>query len=707
MTIRRLAFPAAFVVGIGGFLALQNSAALQSNGEVHTLLEAVATVLALFIGALALVRFYSGPNAYPFLFIGTGFFVTGVLDSCHTVASSSGFIDSFPSAASSLVPWSWFASRLFLSVFLWASWLFWARESRLGRAGRIGDAKLYSVAASVVLACTVLFTLTLLPSGYFEKFRTPRPQELLPALFFCLALTGYLRKGQWRADQFEYCLILALIASVLAEAPFMLFSRQLYDTMFVSAHVLKIVAYLFVIVGQLVGLQRLYSESAALRELEFKNIILSTQQEVSPDAVLVVNEQAEIISYNRRFVELWGLPEELVAARLDDPVLLAGAAQVETPGFVDRVRQLNTDRHEVSLDEIALKDGRSIERYSAPMTARNGKHYGRVWFFRDITDRKRSKQALQESEAQFRALAEQALVGVSIYVDGRIVYANPKFAQMFGYSTAELLGMQVLELAVENDRGVVGEAMRRRLSGGSTEVIYPFRGLRKDGTVIDLESYGSIMRIGDRCALFTMLLDVTDRVRAQQEVEALQVQLREQAVRDPLTGLYNRRHLQETLGHELARAQRTGRRLSLVMCDIDHFKAINDTHGHPAGDEVLKAVATLLKSSSRAGDIVSRVGGEEFVMLLPEMETQAARERAECWREVIEATPVQCAAGPIRITASFGVASFPENGKTADELIAAADVALYAAKKAGRNKVRHYGEQKPASARSEPVMGTA
>jgi diguanylate cyclase (GGDEF)-like protein len=169
------------------------------------------------------------------------------------------------------------------------------------------------------------------------------------------------------------------------------------------------------------------------------------------------------------------------------------------------------------------------------------------------------------------------------------------------------------------------------------------------------------------------------------QIQALQVQLSEQANRDVLTGLYNRRYLDAAMARELQRCQREGQPLSLLLMDIDFFKRVNDNHGHAAGDEVLKELANLLRKSTRTIDVACRMGGEEFLVMLPTMPLEAALERAEQCRLAFAALTVLHEGVPIHATLSMGVATFPGHGLTQTELFRCADQALYQAKSAGRN----------------------
>jgi diguanylate cyclase (GGDEF)-like protein len=164
--------------------------------------------------------------------------------------------------------------------------------------------------------------------------------------------------------------------------------------------------------------------------------------------------------------------------------------------------------------------------------------------------------------------------------------------------------------------------------------------------------------------------------------------LRDQSIRDPLTGLFNRRYMEESLEREIARATRSATSVALLILDLDHFKNVNDTYGHAAGDHVLRELGYVLRFRSRSEDVVARHGGEEFLLMLPGMDKIDAVQRAEELRIAI--SEIQITDGGIDlppVTVSIGVATFPDHGHTADELLRAADRALYKAKNAGRDRV--------------------
>jgi diguanylate cyclase (GGDEF)-like protein/PAS domain S-box-containing protein len=183
--------------------------------------------------------------------------------------------------------------------------------------------------------------------------------------------------------------------------------------------------------------------------------------------------------------------------------------------------------------------------------------------------------------------------------------------------------------------------------------------------------------------------------------------LRSQSIRDPLTGLFNRRYMEESLERELRRAERNGQSVGFIMLDIDHFKHFNDTFGHQAGDALLRALGDLMGERTRGQDVACRFGGEEFSLILAGASREAAYKRAELLREEVKRLSVTHAGQLLgKISMSFGVAAYPGDGRTGEELVRAADQALYGAKAAGRDKIMLARDLQPPSppALTEPAI---
>jgi len=207
--------------------------------------------------------------------------------------------------------------------------------------------------------------------------------------------------------------------------------------------------------------------------------------------------------------------------------------------------------------------------------------------------------------------------------------------------------------------------------------------LVNDQPIIEAE-----LRDGDHITIGGCVLKFMERssVEARYHDEIYQL-----ATADPLTGLYNRRHFLQLLERELARSASHGRSLALLIIDLDHFKSINDRHGHPAGDLVLKAVAGALQHHAQGENIVARIGGEEFAIALPEQGLADATHYAQRVCEEVAALELEAEAGASRVTVSIGVACWSPAMASIGELLAAADAQLYRAKQGGRNRVCNAG----------------
>ena len=177
------------------------------------------------------------------------------------------------------------------------------------------------------------------------------------------------------------------------------------------------------------------------------------------------------------------------------------------------------------------------------------------------------------------------------------------------------------------------------------------------------------------------------------EITALEKIVREQSIHDALTNLYNRHFLSESMEIEFSHAQRSHQPIAFLLMDLDHFKDINDIYGHQAGDHALEVTAQTVIAQIRRSDIAFRYGGEEFMVIMPEITVEDAFQRAERLCKVIDNLIIKYEANTIRITVSIGIAVYPFHGKNGDEILSKADTALYQAKNSGRNKVVLYNSE--------------
>jgi diguanylate cyclase (GGDEF)-like protein/PAS domain S-box-containing protein len=307
-----------------------------------------------------------------------------------------------------------------------------------------------------------------------------------------------------------------------------------------------------------------------------------------------------------------------------------------------------------------------------------------------LRENEKINRALMEAEEKFHSILDQSLVGITLFIDNRLHYVNPKFADIVGYSVEALLQMtDPFVLIKATDRDVTRTAMQKMLIGDykNAQYVIDIECQNQELITVDCAVNGPV-KIGGQSSVIAVWKDITERLRNEKEVKNLQEKLREQALHDPLTGLYNRHYLNESLERELALAQRHGYPVSVIMADLDHFKAINDRYGHLSGDEVLRNFSSLLMQHARSSDVFCRFGGEEFFLVMPNMEISTAYQRTELIRQSFAASQVCFADVCIKVTASFGIAAFPEHGHTANTLLDAADKALYAAKVTGRNCVK-------------------
>lgn len=301
--------------------------------------------------------------------------------------------------------------------------------------------------------------------------------------------------------------------------------------------------------------------------------------------------------------------------------------------------------------------------------------------------RRESARLLRESEARFRSILENAPTGIAVAApDGRFVEVNQSFCRLLGYTRRELLQLTLFDITHPEDRETTATQADSLLSGDISQSQIEKRIIQKSGRIVWVQATVSLLRddAGAPLHYVGQVEDITERKRTQEEIRQL-------AYYDVLTGLPNRRLLLDRLNLAQAQARRHRRSLAVMFLDLDHFKEINDTMGHAAGDELLKVVAERLELCVRGGDTVSRQGGDEFVIILSEIaQEQDAALVAEKIRDILQ-SPIVIDGEELTVTTSIGIAVYSvESQDDSARLLKKADIAMYEVKAAGRNGFRFY-----------------
>jgi len=693
------ALTALFLFGCSYWL---NDIDWQGSTNLHTLMESLATLLALFVGVLALIRFFSQRDNQ-FLYIGAGFLGTGLLDAYHTIVTSSYFQPFMPSDAPHLVPWSWMASRLFLSILMFVSWVLWFKH-RHNTAHKPETAVVFGVTALATLSSFLFFAMTPLPHYQIDDWMITRPFELLPALFFGLALLGYLYKGAWRRDAFEHWLVLSLIVGLAMQSVFMPFSSQLYDTQFNLAHLLKKLSYILVLTGLLVSLFQTYIELRAesTRRKQAEELALQRSEALAAGEAWF----RAVADYTHDW-EYWAAPDGKMlyispaceritgyppAAFMSSEITLN---KILSPHErISAARHLNEIDQQHGLVELDFRilnragEERWINHVCLPVFDENGVFIGRRASNRDITAQ---KLVAFETETLTAALHHSPIAVLIADAEANILYVNPKFESMSGYSLAEIRGKNPRIFQSGEHPAAFYRHLWSSLHAGKTWS-GELKNKRRNGELY--WEANSITPILDEDAQIKRYVAVKEDIT---EKRNLRETLYQQAHFDALTRLPNRNLFDDRLEQSLKKVVRNpaAHNMALMLLDLDHFKEVNDSRGHATGDELLKQAAERMRHCIRESDTVGRIGGDEFIILVDGFSEENTPD--EIAQRLLKAMqmPFLIFGQNSHISASIGVAMSSSQNLNAETLKKNADVALYEAKGQGRNRVQFFQPEDP------------
>ena len=487
----------------------------------------------------------------------------------------------------------------------------------------------------------------------------------------------------------------------------------------------------------------------------FANTLLSTELETSPDGILIVDENRKILSLNRRFREIFHLPAEIAEGGEDPPVLARALEAVKDPeAFLERVEYLYTHVDEAGWEEFETLDGRFIERHSAPLRTESGLYLGRVWTFHDITKVRTAERRIQE--LLLRTQAQLQVVGQisqsDLLLAGNVESLAREVTELVSKATgcervnvwrfnedeSELRCIDLFEATP--GRHSSGMVLREKDFKQEIAILKQSKYVNADDPLTDprtagyVESY--VKPLGITAMLDTTIqasgrnfgllcLEHVGRKHHWEEDEIAfagqladklgiaiisgmrrraEAKIRHLARHDNLTGLANRAVFVEALQQEMASVRRGGRSFAVLYLDLDHFKDVNDTLGHPIGDLLLQAVAERLQASIRETDTVARFGGDEFAVLEPDMqEPEGAAVLADKILKTLS-DPFSIRGNEIRSGTSIGIAVCGPNSPDAEALLSHADEALYRAKSKERGTYRFFTDAMDKEVRARVML---
>ncbi len=439
--------------------------------------------------------------------------------------------------------------------------------------------------------------------------------------------------------------------------------------------------------GTIIGVSCLAQDITEQKRAERTAAQLAAIVESSDDAIIGKTLEGTITSWNHGAERIYGYSAAEAIGRhvsmltptghSDEPAdLLTAVAAGERVSHVESIRR----RKDGQLIDVSLT--------VSPIRNAHAEVIGASTVARDITEHRRQEIALQQAEERLRRAFDEAPIGMALTsADGVLEQANAALAAICGYTRNDLIGMQLRKLLHPGDVQTGIEGIQALAAGRTEQLALDMRIIPSAGAAVDVSVHAT--RLADDSEttgrLLCQFLDVTDRKRFESKLQFM-------ADHDPLTGLLNRRKFEAELDRHVEHVKRYGPEGALLVLDLDQFKAVNDTLGHNAGDELIVSIAGLLRHRLRTSDTLARQGGDEFAVLLPKADRTEAAEVAEAIVTAIRTNTSLLGGERRKVTTSLGIAMFgaDDQPSSGESILIAADLAMYDAKDAGRDQYAFY-----------------
>jgi diguanylate cyclase (GGDEF)-like protein/PAS domain S-box-containing protein len=432
-----------------------------------------------------------------------------------------------------------------------------------------------------------------------------------------------------------------------------------------------------------VGIRDLRQQRRAEDELERLVTELRATLESTADGILVCDLTGDIRNYNRHFAELWDVPEDLLLKRNDTALHAHLASRVLDGGLYEkRLLEIAGSPILETSDILILNSGRVLERVTRPQYSR-GQAAGRVFSFRDITQRNDAESRLRLAAKVFESSLDAIFITGPDFV---ILAVNPVCEQLTECPQGQFLGASPKDFFHDpHDPELISRVQQKLTDEGFWQGQVSLK--RKSRADCAVQVSWALLRdeLGAVSHTICFFKDLTEELAAQKRIEQL-------AYSDVLTGLPNRLLLSQRVDFALRLADRNGAEFCVFFIDLDRFKNINDSMGHTFGDRVLVEVAERIKRCLRDVDTLCRLGGDEFVIFLQEIDAHGAEVLARRIHDIM-GRPFQIDELSFSVGCSIGIALYPDDGRSLDELIKCADTAMYLVKERGRGSFRFYQPQ--------------